>query len=220
MSRRTSSTTASRSTGSDLLSIVALWDHLRTQQRELSGNQFRRMCRKEYLNYLRVREWMDLFSQLRRIAGQLGDPTHDPRRPPRPRPPGGARRAAVAHRDARPGDTRVRRRPPVAVRDRAGLGADPAAAAVGDGRRTGGDEPAVRPPGREDRAEVGRAGRRPPREAVATTTSAGIRRPAGPSPPSGHAVRPADRERPLDRLRPRRRGPGPGVVHHQGADRA
>ena len=57
--------------GSDLLSIVALWDYLRTQQRELSGNQFRRMCRKEYLNYLRVREWMDLFSQLRRIAGQL-----------------------------------------------------------------------------------------------------------------------------------------------------
>ncbi len=57
--------------GSDLLSIVALWDHLRAEQRELSGNQFRRMCRKEYLNYLRVREWMDLFSQLRRIAGQL-----------------------------------------------------------------------------------------------------------------------------------------------------
>ncbi|MGB0113265.1 MAG: ATP-dependent RNA helicase HrpA [Ilumatobacteraceae bacterium] len=58
--------------GSDLLGIVALWDHLREQQRALSGNQFRRMCRKEFLNYLRVREWMDLFSQLRRIAGQLG----------------------------------------------------------------------------------------------------------------------------------------------------
>ncbi len=57
--------------GSDLLTIVALWDYLRAKQRELSGNQFRRMCRKEYLNYLRVREWMDLFSQLRRIAGQL-----------------------------------------------------------------------------------------------------------------------------------------------------
>ena len=57
--------------GSDLLSIVALWDHLRAKQRELSGNQFRRMCRTEYLNYLRVREWMDLFSQLRRVAGQL-----------------------------------------------------------------------------------------------------------------------------------------------------
>ncbi|MDG2233577.1 MAG: DUF3418 domain-containing protein, partial [Ilumatobacter sp.] len=57
--------------GSDLLSLVELWDYLRNQQRELSGNQFRRMCRKEYLNYLRVREWMDLYSQLRRVAGEL-----------------------------------------------------------------------------------------------------------------------------------------------------
>ena len=57
--------------GSDLLSMVALWDHLRAKQRELSGNQFRRMCRSEFLNYLRVREWMDLYSQLRRVAGEL-----------------------------------------------------------------------------------------------------------------------------------------------------
>jgi len=57
--------------GSDLLSLVELWDYLRLRQRELSGNQFRRMCRSEYLNYLRVREWMDLYSQLRRIAGEL-----------------------------------------------------------------------------------------------------------------------------------------------------
>jgi ATP-dependent helicase HrpA len=58
--------------GSDLLSILALWEHLRTQQRELSGNQFRRLCRNEFLNYLRVREWVDLFSQLRQVAGDLG----------------------------------------------------------------------------------------------------------------------------------------------------
>ncbi len=57
--------------GSDLMSIVALWDHLRERQRELSGNRFRRMCRDEYLNYLRVREWRDLYSQLRQVAGQL-----------------------------------------------------------------------------------------------------------------------------------------------------
>ncbi len=38
--------------GSDLLSIVALWNHLREQQRQRSGNQFRRMCREEFLNYL------------------------------------------------------------------------------------------------------------------------------------------------------------------------
>ena len=57
--------------GSDLLSIVTLWDHLRDRQRELSGNAFRRMCRDEYLNWLRVREWRDLYSQLRQVAGQL-----------------------------------------------------------------------------------------------------------------------------------------------------
>jgi len=63
--------------GSDLLTLVALWDYLRLKQRELSGNQFRRMCRAEFLNYLRVREWMDLYSQLRRIAGDLGIRPHN-----------------------------------------------------------------------------------------------------------------------------------------------
>ncbi len=58
--------------GSDLMSIVALWDHLRERQRELSGNRFRRLCRDEFINYLRVREWVDLYSQLRRVAGSLG----------------------------------------------------------------------------------------------------------------------------------------------------
>ena len=58
--------------GSDLLSLVELWDYLRDQQKALSGNQFRRMCKSEYLNYLRVREWRDLYSQLRQVAGQLG----------------------------------------------------------------------------------------------------------------------------------------------------
>ncbi len=58
--------------GSDLLGLVALWDYLRTEQRARSGNQFRKLCRTEYLNYLRVREWQDLFSQLRQVAGQLG----------------------------------------------------------------------------------------------------------------------------------------------------
>jgi ATP-dependent helicase HrpA len=58
--------------GSDLLSIVALWDYLRAEQRERSSNQFRKLCRAEYLHYLRVREWQDVYSQLRRVAGDLG----------------------------------------------------------------------------------------------------------------------------------------------------
>ena len=58
--------------GSDFLALVKLWDHLREQQQQLSSNQFRKLCRTEYLNYLRVREWQDLYSQLRQVAGQLG----------------------------------------------------------------------------------------------------------------------------------------------------
>ena len=58
--------------GSDFLSLVKLWDYLREQQQALSSSQFRKLCRTEYLNYLRVREWQDLFSQLRQVAGQVG----------------------------------------------------------------------------------------------------------------------------------------------------
>ncbi len=54
--------------GSDFLSFVTLWDYLREQQRSLSGSAFRRMCRREYLHYLRVREWQDVYGQLRQAA--------------------------------------------------------------------------------------------------------------------------------------------------------
>jgi ATP-dependent helicase HrpA len=57
---------------SDFLGLVNLWDHLRTRQRELSSTQFRKLCRAEHLSYLRVREWQDLYSQLRQVAGGLG----------------------------------------------------------------------------------------------------------------------------------------------------
>jgi ATP-dependent RNA helicase HrpA len=57
---------------SDFLGFLNLWNYLKKQQKELSGNQFRRMCRSEYLNYLRVREWQDIFAQLRQVAAQIG----------------------------------------------------------------------------------------------------------------------------------------------------
>ncbi len=57
---------------SDFISYLNLWNYLRTQRKERSGNQFRRMCREEYLHYLRVREWQDLAGQLRSIARDLG----------------------------------------------------------------------------------------------------------------------------------------------------
>ncbi|MGO1182593.1 MAG: ATP-dependent RNA helicase HrpA [Micrococcaceae bacterium] len=61
-----------RDDASDFSSVLNLWSHLRTQQKELSGNQFRKMCRSEFINYLRVREWQDLVQQLRQLASQIG----------------------------------------------------------------------------------------------------------------------------------------------------
>jgi ATP-dependent helicase HrpA len=56
---------------SDFVSYLNLWEHVREQQRELSSSAFRRMCRAEFLNYLRIREWQDLHQQLRRTARDL-----------------------------------------------------------------------------------------------------------------------------------------------------
>jgi ATP-dependent helicase HrpA len=58
--------------GSDFLAFLTMWDYLRDRQRELSASAFRRMCRREYLHYLRVREWQDLHGQLRQAARDLG----------------------------------------------------------------------------------------------------------------------------------------------------
>jgi ATP-dependent helicase HrpA len=56
---------------SDFGTWLNLWRHLRTEQKSRSSNQFRKMCRESYLNYLRVREWQDLDAQLRRVAKSL-----------------------------------------------------------------------------------------------------------------------------------------------------
>ncbi|MFC0625649.1 ATP-dependent RNA helicase HrpA [Kribbella deserti] len=61
-----------RDPNSDFLGYLNLWNYLKEQQKELSGNQFRRLCKSEYLNYLRVREWQDIFAQLRQVAAQIG----------------------------------------------------------------------------------------------------------------------------------------------------
>ena len=57
---------------SDFVAFVALWDYLAEKQRELTGSAFRRLCRAEFLNYLRVREWQDLHAQLSSLARELG----------------------------------------------------------------------------------------------------------------------------------------------------
>ena len=57
---------------SDFLSYVNLWNYIGEQRRERTSNQFRKMCRNEFLNYNRIREWQDIVEQLRRATKQLG----------------------------------------------------------------------------------------------------------------------------------------------------
>jgi ATP-dependent helicase HrpA len=57
---------------SDFISYLNLWRYLSEQRKELSGSAFRRMCRDEFLHYLRIREWQDLVGQLRSIARDVG----------------------------------------------------------------------------------------------------------------------------------------------------
>ena len=54
--------------GSDFASYLLLWDYLGEEQKTLSRSAFRRLCQREFLHYLRVREWQDLHQQLRSIA--------------------------------------------------------------------------------------------------------------------------------------------------------
>ncbi len=57
---------------SDFLAFVNLWQHLQEQQKALSSSAFRRLCRAEFLNYLRVREWQDIYGQLLQVTRQVG----------------------------------------------------------------------------------------------------------------------------------------------------
>ncbi len=65
---------------SDFLTYLNLWTYVREQQRELSGSAFRRLCRAEHLNYLRLREWQDVVAQLSQMAKSLGITVRPPGR--------------------------------------------------------------------------------------------------------------------------------------------
>ncbi|WP_298458821.1 ATP-dependent RNA helicase HrpA [uncultured Cellulomonas sp.] len=67
---------------SDFLTYLNLWQYVKDSQRELSGSAFRRLCRAEHLNYLRLREWQDVVTQLREMAKPLDIRVEPPRHPP------------------------------------------------------------------------------------------------------------------------------------------
>ncbi|WP_328537957.1 ATP-dependent RNA helicase HrpA [Streptomyces sp. NBC_00344] len=57
---------------SDFLAFLNLWRYVQEQQKERGSSSFRRMCKQEYLNFLRIREWQDIYAQLRSVARTMG----------------------------------------------------------------------------------------------------------------------------------------------------
>ncbi|MGX1805882.1 ATP-dependent RNA helicase HrpA [Nocardia sp. NPDC055321] len=140
--------------GSDFLSYLMLWDYLSEQRKSLSSNQFRRMCRDEFLHYLRIREWQDLHGQLRTITRGLGwstesdRPGGDSHEDRGGENAGGAARSDAGRRGAADG-TRS------GGRGRRGRGT---AAAAGDGSARGSGDGAKNARGQRGSATAGAAG--------------------------------------------------------------
>ena len=59
---------------SDFLAFLNLWHYVQEQQKELTKNQFRRQCQKDFLNYLHIREWQDIYQQIRLAVREMGLP--------------------------------------------------------------------------------------------------------------------------------------------------
>jgi ATP-dependent helicase HrpA len=61
-----------RSKESDFVGFLLLWQDFKLQQKDLGANQLRTWCKKHFINFLRMREWQDIVSQLKKSVAELG----------------------------------------------------------------------------------------------------------------------------------------------------
>lgn len=57
---------------SDFLTLVNLWHHYRQEARHLSQSKLRKRCREDFLSYVRMREWHDLYQELLGRVTEMG----------------------------------------------------------------------------------------------------------------------------------------------------
>lgn len=62
---------------SDFLSFLKLWDYFHEQRKHLSQRKFRDLCQKEFLSYMRLREWHDIHTQLHQMVLEMGGKEND-----------------------------------------------------------------------------------------------------------------------------------------------
>lgn len=57
---------------SDFLSLLKVWDYYHEQRNALSKNQFRKLCKKEFLSWIRLQEWSDIHYQIKSTLHEVG----------------------------------------------------------------------------------------------------------------------------------------------------
>ena len=67
---------------SDFFTLLSIWKFFHEQQRHLSRSKLRMACKQNFLSYIRMREWIDVHKQLRRVVTEMGH--HENRKPAEP----------------------------------------------------------------------------------------------------------------------------------------
>jgi len=84
-----------RDENSDFIGYLHLWRWFEEKREHLSTSQLRKACRTNFLSFVRMREWRDIYHQLKELVGELPPP------PGQRRPTAPSRRGVPVRRDAR-----------------------------------------------------------------------------------------------------------------------
>jgi len=61
---------------SDFMSMLNLWHEYNDRKKHLTQNKLRQYCKQEFLSYIRMREWLETFQQLKTLSKGMGLKTH------------------------------------------------------------------------------------------------------------------------------------------------
>ena len=56
---------------SDFIFYIKLWDAYHAEKKQLSGNQLRKWCKKNFISWMRVREWIDTYNQIKQMLSNM-----------------------------------------------------------------------------------------------------------------------------------------------------
>ncbi|MBI2837751.1 MAG: DUF3418 domain-containing protein [Acidobacteria bacterium] len=60
-----------RDSQSDFMGLLKLWDFFHEHAQALSGSKLRKLCRTNFLSFIRMREWLDIHAQLEGMVKEL-----------------------------------------------------------------------------------------------------------------------------------------------------